>query len=534
MSDDDPRGARPGGVPVAVLLFVGSALLTLAFLLVFEGDVFDATTRTLVSAEWLKAPHNIIGTQLWGDGNYLLPAVGIALGGDLFYSVRILYALVGAATIPVLFWLAKALFDRHAALLAALLFALNPYRIAFSLQGASGEIPFLFLLFLSLLVTVKQRPQPSGTGAACAGLLFTLATSFRFEGGFWAAFGCLLLLTPPGCRFRPSFEKSRVIPALVFCLVAASYPALLATRWWQVYGDPILYFRNAALNQGQFYANGQNPNWSNAVYVPFEASFWVLSTVAILTPLVAVPGFVGLVRALRRHPTSALVAAAVLLNLALFSIASVRSHFPLEYRYALAVDGLVCIFVPYGWQWLGSRFALLDRPRFQVAATCTSVLLFFGAYTVAAFADKGVIGRRLGMLSPIRPGQYETRTFLDWFASAMPGRKALLSPCVRGPYAILRRRDLIQEGRLRWFSDYSDHKDGIFVYDRRGYEAGFEAAARDYDVLVFSRICTGIGLVDGRIDDPFLPPTGAAQWSRGSLTLRHLRDVGSLAVYAVQ
>ena len=128
-----------------------SAILALSAVFVFEGDVGDGTGRTLVSARWLQAPYNIIGTQVWGDGNYLLPAVGIAIGGDLFYSVRILYTLIGAATIPILFWLAKELQGVRAAVWAGTIFALNPYRLAISLEGASGEIPSTCLVFLGLL-----------------------------------------------------------------------------------------------------------------------------------------------------------------------------------------------------------------------------------------------------------------------------------------------------------------------------------------------------------------------------------------------
>lgn len=91
----------------ALCLFCASALIALAGILFFEGANADGTGRTWVAAAWLRAPYNIIGTQIWGDGNYILPALAIALGGDLFYSVRVLYALIGAATIPVLFILAR-------------------------------------------------------------------------------------------------------------------------------------------------------------------------------------------------------------------------------------------------------------------------------------------------------------------------------------------------------------------------------------------------------------------------------------------
>ncbi len=125
----------------ALWLFGASALIALAGLLFFEGAIVDGTGRTWVAARWLMAPYNIIGTQIWGDGNYILPALAIALGGDLFYSVRVLYALIGAATIPVLFFLARDVRGHEAAVWAGMLFALNPYRLVNSLEGATAEVP---------------------------------------------------------------------------------------------------------------------------------------------------------------------------------------------------------------------------------------------------------------------------------------------------------------------------------------------------------------------------------------------------------
>ena len=140
----------------ALWLFGASALIALAGLLFFEGAVADGTGRTLVAAAWLMAPYNIIGTEVWGTGNYILPALAIALGGDLFYSVRVLYALIGAATIPVLFLLAREVRGREAAVWAGVLFALNPYRLANSLRALTAEVPFMFLVFLGLLLAARR------------------------------------------------------------------------------------------------------------------------------------------------------------------------------------------------------------------------------------------------------------------------------------------------------------------------------------------------------------------------------------------
>ena len=484
--------------------------------------------RTWVAARWLMAPYNIIGTQVWGDGNYLLPALAIAVGGDLFYSVRVLYALIGAATIPVLFFLARDVRGHEAAVWAGVLFALNPYRLVNSLESATSEVPFMFLVFLGLLLAARQRARVSLLEAMLAGLC-SAAASFRFEAGFWAMLSALLILSPLEPTFRPRLEWRRVKSAVVFCLAASSYPIVLAVRWWDLHGDPLYFFSATAINQAQFFVDGRNVNWPSSIYIPFAASFWFLSVAAVLTPLVAAAAFLGIVRALR-NPSAGPFAMAILAWLSLLTVMSVTRHFQLEYRYALPAYGLACMFVPDGIAWLGSRFAMLARPPVHVTLTGLSLIMFYAAYSLAAFHDSGVLGRRLGMLSPVRPGQYETRTFIAWLEQTMTDKTLLMSPCVASPYLLLGRRDWIESGRVRPFSIYAN--DAV-VYDRRGYEAAFADAAAERDLVVFRRSCGGLSLADGRIDDPFLPPEGVSQYTHGSLKMRHVRDFGSLAVFSV-
>jgi hypothetical protein len=253
--------------------------------------------------------------------------------------------------------------------------------------------------------------------------------------------------------------------AVVFCLAASFYPIVLAVRWWHLHGDPLYFFSATAIDQAQFFVDGRNVNWPSSIYIPFAASFWFLSVAAVLTPFVAAVAFLGIVRALR-IPSAGPFAMAILAWLSLLTVVSVTRHFQLEYRYALPAYGLACMFVPDGIAWLGSRFAMLTRPRVQLTFTGLSVITFYAAYSLAAFHDSRVLGRRLGMLSPVRPGQYETRTFIGWLEQTMTGKTLLMSPCVASPHLLLGRRDLIHSGRVRPFSIYE--RDSV-VYDRRGY-----------------------------------------------------------------
>src|SRR5262249_9159934 len=149
----------------------------------------------------------------------------------------------------------------EAAIWAGLLFTLNPYRVANSLQGATAEVPFMFLVFLGLWLAARQRTRVSLVQASLAGLYFTTASSFRFEAGFWAVLAVFLILLPLEPTLTARLEWRRVKSAALFCVVASTYPIVLAVRWWQVHGDPLYFLHETAMDQAQFFVDGRNVNW---------------------------------------------------------------------------------------------------------------------------------------------------------------------------------------------------------------------------------------------------------------------------------
>jgi 4-amino-4-deoxy-L-arabinose transferase-like glycosyltransferase len=79
-------------------------------------------------------------------------SLGVELLGRNFAGLRVASAVLGTITIPALYWLAKALFDRKTALLAAFLLAVFPPHLHFSRIGLTeiasclfGTLTFTFL-----------------------------------------------------------------------------------------------------------------------------------------------------------------------------------------------------------------------------------------------------------------------------------------------------------------------------------------------------------------------------------------------------
>jgi len=100
----------------------------------------------------------------WREANmslyYLLLRIWLHLGRSPFF-IRSLSAVVGAATVPVIYWLAKVLYDRRVALIAAVLFVFNAYDVRYSQEARSYAL-FVLLAAISsgFLVSWLCNPAP--------------------------------------------------------------------------------------------------------------------------------------------------------------------------------------------------------------------------------------------------------------------------------------------------------------------------------------------------------------------------------------
>lgn len=101
---------------------------------------------------------------LWRrEGNmslyYLLLRAWLHFGHSEFF-IRTLSVLPSAATIPVLYWLGRQLFDRRIALIAATILTFNAYDIRYAQEARSYSL-FVFLSTLSSAFFIEFLRQPS-------------------------------------------------------------------------------------------------------------------------------------------------------------------------------------------------------------------------------------------------------------------------------------------------------------------------------------------------------------------------------------
>jgi mannosyltransferase len=93
---------------------------------------------------------NFLHLLWWREANmslyYLLLRIWLQFGHTEFF-IRSLSVLMGVATLPAIYWLARQLYDRRVALIAAALFAFNAYSVRYSQEARS----YALLLLLGTL-----------------------------------------------------------------------------------------------------------------------------------------------------------------------------------------------------------------------------------------------------------------------------------------------------------------------------------------------------------------------------------------------
>jgi 4-amino-4-deoxy-L-arabinose transferase-like glycosyltransferase len=108
-------------------------------------------------------------------------AVSLALFGNQLGALRLVSALLGALTIPAVYGLGRALFDRPTGLAAALLLATFPPHLHFSRLGLNNIADPLFGTLALVLLVRGQHNHKRGAfvlGGVCLGL-----TQYFYEGG---------------------------------------------------------------------------------------------------------------------------------------------------------------------------------------------------------------------------------------------------------------------------------------------------------------------------------------------------------------
>ncbi len=142
---------------IALLLLVATAIVVRLHCLACKPFWFDETFSVEVARmDW----RNFLRVLWWREANmslyYAVLRLWLHFGSTEFF-IRSLSVLFAVLSIPAIYWLAKLIFDRKVALIAASLLALNDFHIRYSQEARSYALFFLLATLSSAFLILFLR-----------------------------------------------------------------------------------------------------------------------------------------------------------------------------------------------------------------------------------------------------------------------------------------------------------------------------------------------------------------------------------------
>ncbi len=131
-------------------------------------------------------------------------------GPGIYLTGRILTAVLGALTIPVVYLIGRRLMNRQVGLIAALLLAVSPLHVINS-HYITTDVPATLFMTLSFLFTLRVLENGAHRDYAAAGMLAGLAASTKYPGGL----AITALIAAHFLRGRRTFEGTKLLTGLL-------------------------------------------------------------------------------------------------------------------------------------------------------------------------------------------------------------------------------------------------------------------------------------------------------------------------------
>ncbi|NVJ00613.1 glycosyltransferase family 39 protein [Myxococcus sp. AM009] len=387
---------EPGTRLLVGLLLVAALVPRLGVFFVNENLFGDAVVRTELAERWLRAPHLITA---YGDGAYQFGPLHMYLVGaalsvfDREVAGRVVSLLFGVLSVVPLFALTRRLFGWRAGVVAGLSFAAWGMHMQFSTTACSEAVSLFFMLATFALYAEgvdENRFLPLFQAA----LMLNLACALRYDAWMY-----IPLLTGALC-FSSQDRVVSLTRAVGFGLVCLPFPLLWMQGNELMHGNP--FFPVAAVED--FHRNwakaslgaGSNVRWRLQ-----QLAFWPGIALLTLSPLVALLGMTGMVRAWRSRPDTRWLVAAAVLPAAYFTFraAALLTFVPLG-RFTVTQVALVPVFVAFGFAGLvGARGGPVLRKALAgvTALVAVAVPVAMGLYT---FRADGPLQATLRPISP--------------------------------------------------------------------------------------------------------------------------------------
>jgi len=295
---------------------------------------------------------------------YLILHLWTLIFGPSAVSVRLFSVGVGTLSVPLMFLVARRLFGRRTALVAALILTVAPFHVYYSQEARMYALVTLLVLASSYLFLLLLEEQASRTKRCVHWILYVLVTSMAMYSQYYAAFLPAAQTLFLFLRFR---RYKNVLPRWI----AAQAALLLAYLPWLLYAGPrlVAYVGNKLVKEGDVPAHLWAYLYGHFIVFSvghLSADRLLLSLLAVIFAALALVGAIACFVAGRRigdaaWPTfdSALYAVLCLfIPLALGYVVNLRFPFT-----AAAIERLFLFSVPAfyvlvaaGLSWLKVRF----------------------------------------------------------------------------------------------------------------------------------------------------------------------------------
>ena len=332
--------------------------------------------------------------RLWAAGHSLLP---ISYRQFAVLAIRLFHAMLGAATVALLYQLALRLWDRSTALLSAALLSVCFLHVLNSAL-TTLDVPMGFLVVLGALLAARASDSLRTRDFLVLGVVLGYLAGTKVTGAALAVVPIVLAVTAPRSERRRWIVGTAIVGSVIIAVFALSTPHVVL--------HPRAYLASMAHLRME---------WVNAVrHTPSEiVRVWLKALTIALMPAVAVLALIGLAIG-RAAPAARRLEFALLAYLAT-QVLIWRAYLPS--RFLLPIAPILCAYAARSLV-LMSRGT---RPWLRRAAPAVTTLVLISTLaavlvgiwvrwhdprTEAAQAIRRLVpeGSRVGFASRVAPG----------------------------------------------------------------------------------------------------------------------------------
>ena len=263
----------------------------------------------------------------------------------VFYlSGRVMFAVIGFASLIVVWMIACRVFNRSAALIAVVVFALNPLHI-FHSKLIRPDILLTFFMLVAFWFCVEMLKKGTWSSYIFAGLFSGLAIATKYPGAISAVVVAAAFIMTKTWQ-RTDFLK--LVTSGIGCILGAFIASpFLFLDYTTVLSDVAQEARLRHLG-----ATGEGILQNLAWYVQNP----LLETFTIGGLILAGVGLLFCIKS--RQKDKLLLVAFLVLFMVFISGLSLRWE-----RWIIPIIPFLCILAGYGWNWLIAKIGILWRPR---------------------------------------------------------------------------------------------------------------------------------------------------------------------------